>query len=82
MLPYTRRGDHFDPERRQLSLWGLARVAIFHNVPEAYAALLEGLDDRRAEVRITTADLILNAYLDRCSVYRRVSLDVIAFRGR
>jgi hypothetical protein len=62
-LRYTRRGDHFGPERRQLALWGLARIAIFHNVPEAYAALRAGLDDRRAKVRITAVDLILNAYL-------------------
>lgn len=77
MLRYTRRGDHFGPERRQLSLWGLARVAIFHNVPEAYAALREGLDDRRAEVRITTADLIINAYMDRFSDHRQVPQDVV-----
>jgi hypothetical protein len=64
MLHYSRRGDHFGPERRQLALWGLARIAIFHNVPEAYAALREGLNDRRAEVRDTAASLILDAYLD------------------
>jgi len=64
MFHYSRRGDHFGPERRQLALWGLARIAIAHNVPEAYAALREGMDDRRAEVRYTAADLILNAYLD------------------
>lgn len=63
MLHYTRRGDHFGPERRQLALWGLARIAIFHNVPEAHDALREGLNDRNAEVRGTAADLILNAYL-------------------
>ena len=63
MLHYTRRGDHFGPERRQLALWGLARIAIFHNVPEAYDALREGLNDHNAEVRGTVADLILNAYL-------------------
>jgi hypothetical protein len=77
MLHHTRRGDHFGPERRQLALWGLARVAIFHDVPEAYAALREGLDDRRAEVRITTADLILNAYLDRLSAHSEVPQDVV-----
>jgi hypothetical protein len=63
MWRYTRRGDHFGPDRRRLALWGLARVALFHDVPKAYAALREGLDDRRAEVRLTVADLILNAYL-------------------
>ncbi len=26
MWRYTRRGDHFGPERRQLALWGLARI--------------------------------------------------------
>lgn len=60
---YTRRGDHFGPERRQLALWGLARIALFHNIPEAYEALWAGLDDRRAEVRATAVDLILEAYL-------------------
>jgi hypothetical protein len=60
---YTRRGDHFGPERRQLAMWGLARIALFHNIPEAYEALWVGLDDRRAEVRATAADLILEAYL-------------------
>jgi hypothetical protein len=74
MLHYTRRGDHFGPERRQLALWGLARVAIFHNIPETYAALREALDDRRAEVRITAADLILEAYL---SARRAVPQDVV-----
>jgi hypothetical protein len=74
MLHYTRRGDHFGPERRQLALWGLARVAIFHNIPETYAALREALDDRRAEVRITAADLILEAYL---SAHRAVPQDVV-----
>jgi hypothetical protein len=63
MLHFTRRGDHFGPERRQLALWGLARVAIFHNTPDCYAALWQGLDDRNGEVRGTAADLILNAYL-------------------
>jgi len=29
MWRHTRRGDHFGPERRQLALWGLARVAPF-----------------------------------------------------
>ena len=52
----------------------MARVAIFHNVSEAYAALREGLEDRRAEARITTADLILNAYLD---ARRAVPQDVV-----
>jgi hypothetical protein len=64
MLRYTRRGDQFGPDRRQLALWGLARIAIFHGAPEAYSALEEGLTDRRAEVRLTAADLILNSYLD------------------
>jgi hypothetical protein len=64
MWQYTRRGDNFGPERRQLAMWGLARIAIFHNVAEAYAALEEGLDDHRADVRLTVADLIINAYLD------------------
>jgi hypothetical protein len=41
----------------------LARIAIFHNVPEAYAALRAGLDDRRVEVRATAVDLIFDAYL-------------------
>jgi hypothetical protein len=63
MLRYTRRGDRFGPQRRQLALWGLARVAIFHNLPEAYSALQGGLDDRIADVRYATADMILNAYL-------------------
>ena len=74
MLHYTRRGDHFGPERRQLALWGLARVAIFHDIPETYTALREALDDRRAEVRITVADLILDAYL---SARRAVPQDVV-----
>jgi hypothetical protein len=64
MLHYSHRGDQFGPERRQLALWGLARIAIFHHVPEAYQALYEGLDDRNADVRYSTADLILNAYLN------------------
>jgi hypothetical protein len=63
-LHFTKRGDQFGPERRQLALWGLARIAIRHNHPEAYLALRGGLNDRRAEVRLTAVDLILNAYLD------------------
>jgi len=63
MLHYTRRGDRFGPQRRQLALWGLARVPIFHNIPEAYEALQGGLEDRNADVRYATADMILNAYL-------------------
>ena len=51
MWRYTKRGDQFGPDRRQLALWGLARVALFHDEPQSYAALLKGLDDRRAEVR-------------------------------
>ena len=47
-----------------MALWGLARIAIFHNVPEAYDVLREGLDDRQAGVRGTAANLILDAYLD------------------
>ena len=36
----------------------------FHSsIPEAYGALQGGLDDRNADVRYATADLILNAYL-------------------
>jgi hypothetical protein len=64
MLHYSHRGDQFGPERRQLTLWGLARIAIFHNLPEAYQALYEGLDDRHADVRYTVIDLILDAYLN------------------
>jgi hypothetical protein len=72
MLHFSRRGDHFGPERRQLALWGLARIAISHHSPEIYeshrmtlwAALRAGLDDHHADVRFTTADLILSAYLD------------------
>ena len=56
------------------ALWGLARVAIFHDIPETYTALREALDDRRAEVRITVADLIVDAYL---SVHRAVPQDVV-----
>jgi hypothetical protein len=63
MLRYTRRGDRFGPQRRQLALWGLARVAIFHNAPQAYSALQGGLTDRNADVRYATADMIANAYL-------------------
>jgi len=63
MLRYTRRGDHFGPQRRQLALWGLARITILHNIPEAYGALQGGLDDRNADVRYTAADLVLDAYL-------------------
>jgi hypothetical protein len=64
MWRYTHRGDQFGPERRQLAMWGLARVAIFHNLAEAYAALKEGLEDGRADVRLTVADLIVDAYRD------------------
>jgi hypothetical protein len=64
MLHYSHRGDQFGPERRQLALWGLARIAILHNLPKAYQALYEGLDDRNTDVRYTSADLILNAYLN------------------
>ena len=64
MLRYSKRGDSFGPERRLLALWGLARIARWHNLPDAYAALHIGLDDRKAEVRWQTADLILSAYLD------------------
>ncbi|MBU0491304.1 MAG: HEAT repeat domain-containing protein [Chloroflexi bacterium] len=74
-LHYTRRGDHFGPQRRQVALWGLARIARFHNVPEAYAALREGLADRRAEVRLTAANLILDAYL---SARRDVPPDIVS----
>ncbi len=51
------------PFRRQLALGGLARVALFHGEPQAYAALLEGLDDHQAEVRWRVANLIIDAYL-------------------
>jgi hypothetical protein len=64
MLHFSRRGDRFGPERRQLALWGLARVAISHGAAEAYPALREGLDDRHADVRHTATDLILDAYLE------------------
>jgi hypothetical protein len=73
MLRYTGRSDHFGPQRGQLALWGLARVAIFHNVPEVYGALQGGLDNRNADVRYTAADLVLNAYL---SAHRDVPPDV------
>lgn len=63
MLHYSRQGDQFGPERRQLALWGLARIARLHAVPEAYAALHKGLEDRHAGVRFTAVDLILDAYL-------------------
>ena len=75
MLHYTRRGDRFGPQRRQLALWGLARVALFHNLPEAYGALQGGLGDRNADVRYATADMILNAYL---RAGRDVPQDVVA----
>jgi hypothetical protein len=74
MLHFSRRGDHFGPERRQLALWGLARVAILHGAPEPYQALRESLDDHHAEVRYTAADLILNAYL---SARRRVPKSIV-----
>ena len=74
MLHYSRRGDCFGPQRRQLALWGLARIAIFHSVPEAYAALPEGLDDRHPDARYTAADLILNAYLD---ARRKVPVNIV-----
>ena len=77
MLHYSRRGDQFGPERRQLALWGLARIAIFHDVSEAYEALREGLEDHHADVRFTTADLILNAYLDKRSAHQKVPQDVV-----
>lgn len=64
MLRYSKRGDSFGPERRLLALWGLARIARRHNLPDAYTALQTGLDDRKAEVRWQTADLLPNAYLD------------------
>ena len=74
MLHFTRRGDHFGPERRQLALWGLARIAIFHNTPDCYTALWQGLDDHHADVRFTATELILNAYLD---AGRKVSRNVV-----
>ena len=63
-LCFTKRGDSFGPERRQLAIWGLARLARWHDLPEAYAAVQSGLDDRHPEVRLTAADLLLDAYLD------------------
>jgi hypothetical protein len=75
MLHYSRRGDHFGPERRQLALWGLARIALAHNVPEAYAALQEGLKDHHADVRLTATDLNLDAYL---GARRQVPPDIVA----
>jgi hypothetical protein len=63
MWRFSRRGDRFGPERRQLALWGLARIAARHNVPEAYETVQQGLDDRHADVRFTAVDLVLNAYL-------------------
>jgi hypothetical protein len=76
MLRYRRPRDHFGPQRRQLALWGLARIAIWHEAPaDVFMALREGLDDRQAEVRTTAADLILNAYLD---AGRPVPAEVIA----
>ncbi len=74
MLHYTRRGDHFGPERRQLALWGLARIAIFHQTPNVYAALRKGLDDRRAKVRFTTTDLIIDTYV---KTYQPVPKEVV-----
>lgn len=74
MLHYGRRGDLFGPERRRLALWGLARIALLHGVPEAYEALQEGLEDHHANVRFTATDLILDAYLDAgCEVPRSVA---------
>ena len=75
MLRFTKRGDSFGPERRQLALWALARLARWHNLPEAYAALLASMDERKAEVRMTAMDLILDAYLD---AGRDAPLDVFA----
>ncbi len=77
MLHYSKRGDQFGPRRRQLALWGLARVAIFHDVPEAYEALKEGMDDHRADVRLTAIDLLLDAYLDNRGAHRDVPPDVV-----
>lgn len=62
-LQYSQRGDQFGPERRQLALWGLARIAIKNPHPEAYHALREGLDDHHKDVRFTALDLIIDAYL-------------------
>jgi hypothetical protein len=77
MLHYSKRGDQFGPERRQLALWGLARIAVFHDVPEAYDALKEGMDDHRAKVRLTAADLNLDAYLDMRGDRQEVPPDVV-----
>lgn len=74
MWQYSRRGDQFGPERRQLALWGLARIAARHNQPQAYATLRQGLDDHHADVRYTAADLILDAYL---TAQRDVPQDVV-----
>ncbi len=63
MLYFTRQRDHFGPERRQLAIWALARLAKNHNLSEAYDALLTGLDDRHADVRLTTIGLLLDAHL-------------------
>lgn len=63
MWRYSRRGDNFGPDRRQLALWALARIALFHDEAQAYVTLLEGLDDHRADVRLRAANLILDAYL-------------------
>lgn len=63
MYRYSRRGDQFGPQRRQLALWGLARIAARHNVAEAYTTLQKGLDDHHADVRLTAADLVIDAYL-------------------
>ncbi len=75
MLCFSRRGDSFGPQRRLLAMWGLARLARWHNLPEAYEAVAAGLLDRNAEVRWTSADLILNAYLD---ARRDVSAQIVA----
>ena len=64
MLRFTKRGDSFGAERRQLALWALARLARWRNISEAYAALLASMDDRKAEVRMTAMDLILDAGRD------------------
>ena len=62
MWRYSRQRDHFGPERRQLALWGLARIAVRHELPEAYATLQEGLGDPHADVRYTAVDFISDAY--------------------
>jgi hypothetical protein len=74
MWRYSRRGDNFGPDRRRLALWALARIALFHNEAQVCATLLEGLDDHRADVRLTAADLILDAYL---SAQREVPSKVV-----